>query len=429
MPHLIRAKTTLASLALLSATTFAAPCRAADATPLPQAHAHNDYLHDRPLVDALDHGFCSIEADIWRIEDELLVAHTFAELNSERTFEALYLKPLAERCKARGGWVYQPGRTVTLLVDLKNDGAALYPLLREQLAKYHELFDDRPYSAGDADGAVSAPSIARPVRVILSGDRPIDLVAADARRLCGIDGRLADLERDITPDFYPLVSDNWTSYFTWRGEGPMPDDEREKLHGYVAAAHAKGIHLRFWAAPDTEAVWTELLDAGVDLIGADDLPRLQRFLGEQTMDKNKFLIRLSESERTDFGRVEFNEQSEPQKVFSAIWALEGEVNGGGFGHYFTSSEFDTANFAPQALRAIGAFDCAGIAERALATVSSSPLPDSQDKCQELIDSLSSSASSQLETLDEEFLAYPDDLTELLYAYVASHPEVFGPVPE
>ncbi len=274
-------QTLLFPLAILALAT---PAIAADAVPLPRAHAHNDYLHERPLHDALDHGFCSIEADIWRIDDELLVAHDFDELDPERTFEGLYLKPLAERCKARGGWVYEPGRTVTLLIDLKSNGAELYPLLREQLAKYRELFDDRPFTTGSTDGATTAPSVARPVRVILSGDRPIDLVAADPRRLCGIDGRLPDLERDVTPDLYPLVSDNWTSYFTWRGEGPMPADQREKLHGYVAAAHAKGIHLRFWAAPDTEAVWTELLDAGVDLIGADDLPRLQRFLDDRSAD-------------------------------------------------------------------------------------------------------------------------------------------------
>ena len=27
-------------------------------------HAHNDYTHHRPLFDALDHGFASVEADI-----------------------------------------------------------------------------------------------------------------------------------------------------------------------------------------------------------------------------------------------------------------------------------------------------------------------------------------------------------------------------
>ena len=29
-------------------------------TPLPRAHAHNDYEHKRPLLDALEQGFCSV---------------------------------------------------------------------------------------------------------------------------------------------------------------------------------------------------------------------------------------------------------------------------------------------------------------------------------------------------------------------------------
>ena len=44
-------------------------------TPLPRAHAHNDYYHRRPLLDALDQGFCSVEADIYLVEDRLLVGH------------------------------------------------------------------------------------------------------------------------------------------------------------------------------------------------------------------------------------------------------------------------------------------------------------------------------------------------------------------
>ena len=45
-----------------------------------------------------------------------------------------------------------------------------------------------------------------------------------------------------------------------------------------------------------------------------------------TFDKNEALIRLSESAGADFGRVAFDAQSAPQKVFSAIWQLESLVN-------------------------------------------------------------------------------------------------------
>ena len=49
---------------------FSAAC-GAEPTPLLHGHAHNDYLHPRPLLDALDQGFCSVEADIFLVDGKL----------------------------------------------------------------------------------------------------------------------------------------------------------------------------------------------------------------------------------------------------------------------------------------------------------------------------------------------------------------------
>jgi len=48
-------------------------------TPLPNAHSHNDYERGCPLVDALDHGFTSIEADVLYIYGRLYVGHDMPE--------------------------------------------------------------------------------------------------------------------------------------------------------------------------------------------------------------------------------------------------------------------------------------------------------------------------------------------------------------
>ncbi len=66
------------------------------------------------------------------------------------------------------------------------------------------------------------------------------------------------------------------------------------------------------------------------------------------MDKNQALIMLSASDRTALGRQEFSQQSTPQKVFSAIWAVESEVNNGGFSQYFPNSSCETAAFVRSA---------------------------------------------------------------------------------
>ena len=150
--------------------------------------------------------------------------------------------------------------------------------------------------------------------------------------------------------------------------------------------------------------------------------------GQESRDrKNELLIDLSESDRTEFGRVPFDEQAEEHKVFSAVWALESQVNNGGFLQYFASGDGDTAEFAPRALRTIGARSCASLVERALRLVSSSPLPESRGARAELLESLPQAVVDRLERIDQAFFAYPDDLTSLLYAYVSRHPEVFGSV--
>src|SRR5438128_5434685 len=93
---------------------------AAQPTPLIHAHAHNDYEHPRPLLDALDCGFCSIEADVHLIDGQLVVAHDADKAVPSRTLERLYLKPLRDRLCHHGGRVYPGGPTVTLLIDIKS---------------------------------------------------------------------------------------------------------------------------------------------------------------------------------------------------------------------------------------------------------------------------------------------------------------------
>jgi hypothetical protein len=145
----------------------------------------------------------------------------------------------------------------------------------------------------------------------------------------------------------------------------------------------------------------------------------------RTMDKNAILIDLAESDRAMFGRVEFEEQPEEQQVFSAIWELESQVNNGGFAQLFTSADGHTANFAPHALQRIKAHKCADIVTRALRAVSPHALPPEQSAREELIEGLDQHAIDMLESLDQEFFAYPDNLTDLLFDYVRDRPLVFG----
>ena len=70
--------------------------------------------------------------------------------------------------------------------------------------------------------------------------------------------------------------------------------------------------------------------------------------------KNHILILLSSSEQTSFDKEDFASQSLPQKVFSAIWEVESEVNNGGFAQYFLNSSAESASFVVEALETVGA---------------------------------------------------------------------------
>ena len=276
-----RALTTLGAAltgaVVLPATRALADERKHRPRPLWRAHAHNDYEHPRPLLDALDHRFGSVEADIFLVGDQLLVAHDPADLDPARTLEALYLDPLAARVRAHHGSVYRGHRRpLQLLIDIKTEGASTYRELDRHLRRYRHLFTT--YAHGRVHpGAVTA---------VISGDRAARVpMEAQTVRRAFYDGRLADLV-STTPapaSFIPLISDNWLLNFTWQGVGPFPDAERAKLRMIVSTAHGRGQRVRFWATPDQagpgrDALWGELLAAGVDHLNTDDLAGLEAFL-------------------------------------------------------------------------------------------------------------------------------------------------------
>ncbi|MCW5939213.1 MAG: phosphatidylinositol-specific phospholipase C/glycerophosphodiester phosphodiesterase family protein [Fimbriimonadaceae bacterium] len=235
----------------------------AQAAPLPNAHSHNDYWRPGPLEDALALGFCSIEADVFPVDGDLLVGHSKSELRPERTLRKLYLEPLARRIAENKGRVYPGGPEVVLLVDVKSGPQDSYRLLREQLEPLE------PWLGGAEAGAL---------RVVLSGARDKDAVLADDGHWIGLDGRPEDLGHGYSVPAMPLVSADWNALFRWKGEGPMPSDQQLRLKDLVDRVHEEGRRLRFWGTPHRPSLWKELRAAGVDLIGADNLGMLADFL-------------------------------------------------------------------------------------------------------------------------------------------------------
>lgn len=238
---------------------------------LPQSHAHNDYQHTRPLLDALAEGFCSVEADIFLVDGRLLVAHDRSRVKPDRTLEALYLDPLRERIRQNGGRVHRGGPEFTLLIDLKQNWRILYPSLRQTLTNYADIL------TSFVDGRKRTNA----VLVVISGDRDLSMFEGEAVRYAAYDGTVTDLESNPSPAVVPWISASWRSQFRWNGTGAIPSEELAKLRRIIDQTHSQGRRLRFWGSPDAPNFWQVMHVAGVDWINTDHLSELRSFLTQR----------------------------------------------------------------------------------------------------------------------------------------------------
>lgn len=239
--------------------------------PLGRAHAHNDYEHDRPLLDALSHGFTSVEADVWLVDGKLLIGHDAPD--PSRSLQNTYLDPLRAIVAKNKGKVYRGAtQRFRLYIDVKSEKEA-WPAIEAALAEYPDVVTS--WTNGTRRD--------RAVEVVISGNRDLPAMEAATTRWSAYDGRMNDLASGLDPELMTVVSDNWATQFTWTGEGRMPAAERRRLHRTVLLAHLQGYEVRFWGTPDAPgaprtAAWRELIAADVDQINTDHLADLERFL-------------------------------------------------------------------------------------------------------------------------------------------------------
>lgn len=238
---------------------------------LPNAFAHNDYRHKRPLLDALDNGFIYVEADVYLRNNQLIVAHILPFLKKKRTLEALYLKPLLDYVQSND-LDKEENRInncpLTLLIDIKSDANKTYTALLILLEKYKSIL------SGYEDGQTTF----RNVTIVLSGHKPYELVKQKDSRYVFMDEDLKKASEDSTNNMFPMASCKYSSVLKWKGKGVIPEIELHKLEYYVTQAHNNGRKVRLWASPENKMVWSELLKCNVDLINTDRLKSLRKFL-------------------------------------------------------------------------------------------------------------------------------------------------------
>jgi glycerophosphoryl diester phosphodiesterase family protein len=213
-------------------------------------HAHNDYEKPEPLFNALRQKAFVVEADVYLVDGNLLVAHDRKDLDSNRTLSRLYLDPLDSMFRANHGYVssdksYKPA----LAVDIKASGSAALLVIQKLINAHPNIFDSKR-----SKGAIY---------VLVSGDRgPI----AEWKKFppaVRFDGRPTETYDTETLKKVVTISESYGKYYN---NGTL---KRDSLLIMIKAAHAQKKLVRIWGAPDFPATWKAFLEMGIDIINTD----------------------------------------------------------------------------------------------------------------------------------------------------------------
>jgi hypothetical protein len=233
----------------------------AQVKPLANAHAHNDYEHKRPLLDALGFGFASVEADIYLIGNELYVSHNYPKELKGITLKELYLDPLQAILRQNKNKVYPGYQGIFyLMIDLKSDGVTTYNKLHELVSKYPEFKQNPNFT------------------IFLSG-KDLTYTFKMKDRIMAADGRPKDIGAGYSISEMPVISESFSTVTGWKGQGEPSEAQWQKAEEFINAVHKDGKKCRLWASPDNEAAWTRFLGYKMDFINTDKLKELSEFLG------------------------------------------------------------------------------------------------------------------------------------------------------
>ncbi|KAI4652049.1 hypothetical protein J4E93_002246 [Alternaria ventricosa] len=276
-----------------------------DVTPVP-CHSHNDYWRRVPLYDALRWGCTGVEADVWLFDEELYVGHSTNALTQDGTFTSMYVDPLVKMLDHKnelgefatssdvknGIFDTEPAQTLVLLVDFKNNGHDIFPVVSQQLDALRQK-GYLTYFNGNTtiEGAIT---------VVATGNAPFDLITANSTyRDIFFDAPLDKLDEgsvttrggqgtvgttptshfDSTNSYYASVNFGHSIGTLWFGR--ITEAQRLKIRAQIQSAKERGLKSRYWSAPKfpiglRNRVWKMLVEEGVGYLNGDDLQGMTR---------------------------------------------------------------------------------------------------------------------------------------------------------
>jgi hypothetical protein len=201
--------------------------------------------------------------------------------------------------KKNGIFATSPEQTLVLLVDFKNDGHAIFPVVARQLESLREK-GYLSYWNGNV-------TVYGPITVVATGNAPFDLVTSNTTyRDIFFDAPLAQMASGSTENGdaqkstggqgtvgtspasqFSSVNSFYASVNFGKAVGwvfwSFSDEQVELLREQIRGAHERGLKARYWGAPmwpgwRKERVWEVLVREGVDYLNGDDLEGMRRLL-------------------------------------------------------------------------------------------------------------------------------------------------------
>ncbi|MCO5950832.1 hypothetical protein [Mucilaginibacter flavidus] len=225
------------------------------------AHSHNDYKNNIPFYRAYNAGFGSIEADVFAVNAQLMVAHKEEEIAPARSLKFLYIDPLVEKLKK------DTARKLRLLIEIKKDYSITLPLVISELKPLSQYFD--------------YPGHPGRLSIVMTGKVPPGEVMLAYPAWMSFD---VDHMSGFTPQQFTkigLISVPFHKYSKWSGAGELVNEDVDRITGLIDSAHALGKKIRFFAIPDTSTCWKKLIKLHADVIGTDHINELADFLNKK----------------------------------------------------------------------------------------------------------------------------------------------------
>jgi alkaline phosphatase len=223
----------------------------------PLIHSHNDYQQKEPLINALHHQAFTIEADVYLVNNALLVAHDTSELKTASSLDVLYLQPIIDLfAKYHDRISTDSNYAPILMIDIKRDGAATLKKLIATLALYPTVFD-RSFNP-------------HAVQVVISGERGSPLTWTSYPSFILFDGRPGEKYDYILLKKVAFISEAYSKY-------AKPADSTDiRIQRMVKQVHQQRKLVRLWGIPDDTASWDRLHQLGVDIINTDHVEECRK---------------------------------------------------------------------------------------------------------------------------------------------------------